>query len=171
MQLLSLSSNAKARLVLIVLFSGLCAAIIGAPLLAASSYSGSASLFYLAFAAVCHQDAERSFQLLGTPWAVCQRCSGIYFGLFLALLLSAKFYRRLHASLSVRRCWVLFASTPIVVDGTASLLRIWDGLPATRFATGLLFGAMLATLLVPGITELIENQPRRQEAATEGGTP
>ena len=35
------------------------------------------------------------------------------------------------------------------------LLGIWEGTPICRFSTGILFGAMLATLLVPGISQFI----------------
>jgi uncharacterized membrane protein len=164
-----LTASGKARIVLILLWCSVGTAIIAAPLLAAASHHKSASLCYLAFSSICHQDAERSFAILGFPWAVCQRCAGIYFGLFLSLFVSPQYYRKLNASPVVRKYWVLIAATPIVTDGTLSLLGIWRGLPVTRFATGFLFGVMLTTLLVPGIAEFIDTYPRRKEAAIAGG--
>ena len=165
-----LSASVKARVILFFLFGGLCAALVGAPLLAEASQAKSAAFLYLSFSTICHQDAERSFQLFGNPWAVCQRCSGIYFGLFLTLLLPPRCFRFVHESNFIRKWWVVVASIPLMIDGTLGLLNIWAGSAVIRLATGLLFGAMLMTLLVQGITELIGSHPRQQEAATEGGT-
>lgn len=165
-----LSASVKARVILFILFGGLCAAVVGAPFFAAASQAKSASFLYLSFSTICHQDSERSFHLFGNPLAVCHRCSGIYFGLFLTLLLPPRCYRVVHESNVVRKWWALVASIPLVIDGTIGFFEIWSGSTFVRFATGLLFGAMLMTLLVQGITEIVRNHPRQQEAATEGGT-
>jgi len=37
------------------------------------------------FASVCHQQPSRSFWMNGAPLAVCERCFGIYAGLFLGV--------------------------------------------------------------------------------------
>jgi uncharacterized membrane protein len=170
MEISSPACTLKVRLVLMGLFGGFIAAFIGAPLLASTSGDDNGSLLYLCFSTICHQDAERSFMIAGAPWAVCQRCSGIYLGIFVTLMLPARFYQRLSSAIAIRRWWVLTASAPLVIDGTMSLLGAWDASAAARLGTGLLFGAMLTTLLVPAFTELIDNCWRRREAATEGGT-
>jgi uncharacterized membrane protein len=57
------------------------AAIVAAPLLAASGTragSGCAALTYLAGSLVCHQIPGRSFHLAGAQLAVCGRCTGLY---------------------------------------------------------------------------------------------
>ena len=35
------------------------------------------------FSYICHQQADRSFHVLGEQFAVCSRCFGVYFGLLL----------------------------------------------------------------------------------------
>jgi uncharacterized membrane protein len=43
---------------------------------------------------ICHQNPQRSFSWYGTPFPLCARCTGIYLGLFLALLFAYWRYRR-----------------------------------------------------------------------------
>jgi len=74
------------RLFLAALWGIICSAILAAPLLATFGHLLPAALLYSSFSPVCHQDPGRSFELLGHQLAVCHRCSGIYFGLFLASL-------------------------------------------------------------------------------------
>jgi uncharacterized membrane protein len=132
----------------------LCLGMICAPLLAARSQRLSA-VIYLAFAPVCHQMPERSFTHHGYPWAVCHRCAGIYLGLFLAALLPIG-----GAWVSVagrrRRIRVALAVAPLLVDWALAFGGLWPGAAWSRFGTGALFGAMVATLLVPGLEELID---------------
>ncbi len=82
---------ACARLLLAVLWGTMCLLVFAAPLLAAHSHSLLASLIYLFFTPACHQLPARSFALLGHPWGVCQRCAGIYLGLFTGSLFFPQF--------------------------------------------------------------------------------
>ena len=132
-------------------FMGLCGAlcllILAPPFLAANSYSVPSALAYLLFSPLCHQMSERSFHLCGYPLAVCHRCTGIYFGLFLGMLLpvgkSLQFL-----SPARRKLFALFVCAPIFLDFCLSYLGIWAGTPLIRFATGLIFGSSGAYLLV-----------------------
>ena len=64
----------------VLIGSGLwCCLIVAAPLLRQP-------FLYAIFSRICHQQAARSWQLLGEPLAVCIRCMSIYCGFFLGCL-------------------------------------------------------------------------------------
>ncbi len=143
-----------ARSLNLLLWGSVSTAIVAAPLLAARSEPGFASVIYIVFSPVCHQRPGRCFTMGGYSWAVCQRCSGIYIGLFLASLLPI--LRRFFAQFPIgRRVWVLAATAPLALDALLPATGIWTNTAATRFGTGLLFGVMLSTLLVAGFDEII----------------
>ena len=129
--------------------------MIAAPLLASRSEPLAAGALYLAFAPVCHQEPGRSFSLLGRPWAACHRCSGIYTGLLAAtLLLSAGYLARPAAAASLR-LRVAFGLAPMLADWLLPLAGLWTNTPPSRFLTGFAFGAMISSLLVPGVAQLM----------------
>jgi len=139
----------------IVAASGLlCCAVLLAPLLSVRSDAMPAGLIYLFFSPVCHQLPDRSFLLHGQPWAVCQRCSGIYGGLLIGSLVPGR-RMRMPASPSRRRAWVLLFCGALATDAALSWLTGWPDSPLLRFVTGLLFGIMLAWLLVWGLAEWV----------------
>ena len=76
----------------------------------------------LLYAPICHQKAERSLSLLGETMAVCSRCSGLYFGAALAVLLAALMPRVLWWP---GRVWFFAALAPTAVDAVFP----WLGLP------------------------------------------
>jgi uncharacterized membrane protein len=134
----------------------LCALILAPPVLASSGCPAAAALFYFFFSPVCHQMPERSFALLGLPLAVCHRCCGIYLGLFLGSLLKNPW---MHRSPAARRGWVLAAMVPLVLDALLPYSGLWVNTSISRFATGLLFGILIASLLVRGIEEFLNEAP------------
>ena len=142
------------RILLTVLWAALCAAFLGAPLLEASGHFRAAAILYAFFSPICHQDPARSFTLSGCQWAVCHRCSGIYFGLLLASLLPFKLTALVDQPRR-RRLWVLCATIPLLLDVFMPLAGFWTNTPVSRFATGLIFGAMLSSLLVPAVGDFI----------------
>ena len=164
------SSIFKAR-VFLVLLSGLAflMALLG-PSLAAAGHVLLSALVYGVFSPICHQMPERSFELLGFPWAVCHRCSGIYLGVLFAAIFYTAIPRRLTSD-ETRRYWVVAATAPLVVDVGLTAAGVWDNVPLSRLCTGFLFGAMLSSLLVLALSELFEpwNLPRCNTAQTQGG--
>jgi uncharacterized membrane protein len=131
-----------------------------------------AGLVYLVFAAVCHQLPERSFTLWEYPWAVCQRCSGIYLGLLAGALFHGRALEKL-ARPSARRSVVVGMTLPLMLDVMLPFTGVWTNGPPSRFATGFLFGAMLSLLLVPGVSEFLREAPWKQTHVkaphTQGG--
>lgn len=139
--------------VLIIGFCGLlCLLILSPPFLVTHSYSASAALIYLLFSPICHQLPERSFHFCGYPLAVCHRCAGIYFGLFLGMLLPIRKSMQFRFPLS-RRLFVLCICMPMLLDVSLSSLGIWASTPLIRFATGLIFGSLGVFLLALAFSE------------------
>jgi uncharacterized membrane protein len=131
---------------MIALCGALCLLILAPPFLAVHSHPVSSALAYFLFSPLCHQIPERSFHLYGHPLAVCHRCTGIYFGLFLGMLLPVTKSWQFNSPLR-RRLFVLCMCTPILLDFFLSYFGIWAGAPLIRFATGIIFGSSGAFLL------------------------
>ncbi len=97
------------------------------------------------FQPVCHQLPERSFFLEGIPLAVCHRCTGIYLGAWVGILL----YPFLHARL--RRIhawkWLVIGSVPAVLDWGLTFLGLWENIPLSRLLTGSLAGLTIGLLV------------------------
>jgi uncharacterized membrane protein len=166
-------ASTVARALIVVLFGALSLLLVSAPYWAAHSHPRMAAFAYLIFSPVCHQSPERSFACDGYSWAACHRCSGIYFGIFLMSLLpmAISLLPRLPRA---RRIWVFTGSSPLLLDALLPAAGIWTNGPASRFASGFLFGVMISTLLLPGITEFLEETARQGTRAPDwildGGT-
>ena len=63
-----------------------CFSIILAPYLKANK-SGYNIFIYFFFSRICHQLPERSFYIFGEKFAVCERCTSIYFSFFVGTVL------------------------------------------------------------------------------------
>ncbi len=160
----------KAR-VFIILLSGLgFLMVLGAPSLAAGGHFFLSALVYTVFSPICHQMPERSFELLGFPWAVCHRCCGIYLGVLLAAVFYTAIPRRL-TSHEMRRYWVAAATAPLLMDVGLTAAGVWNNAPLSRLCTGFLFGSMLSSLLVPAFSEFLQpwNLSRCRTTEIQGG--
>lgn len=102
-------------------------------------------------ARICHQRIERSFSIAGVQMPVCARCTGLYVGGAIGLLLGWSVRRQ--RSTTTTRAQLLAGLTPIAVTvalewtgviETSNLVRLATGLPAGWVAgvvvTGLLRG-------------------------------
>jgi uncharacterized membrane protein len=143
----------RTRILLAVAWGTLCAAIVGAPLLASHSYHNVASILYYGFSLVCHQIPERSFIFCGYPLPVCHRCSGIYAGLFLGCLVAI---RSLHRHIQARRFLVLSVVMALGIDALAPWTGLWNSSTLSRFSTGLAFGMVTSLLVVRGLAEFVQ---------------
>ena len=136
---------------LVVLF--LFALILVAPLAAGSGHSNVAGVIYGAFATLCHQLPERSYFIDGHKLGVCSRCTGIYGGFALTLLLYP-LLRSLRSAGFPALKWLLLAAIPLAVDFSLTFLGIWENTHTSRFLTGLLLGSVAVFYVMPGIIEL-----------------
>ncbi|MDX2042148.1 MAG: DUF2085 domain-containing protein [Acidobacteriota bacterium] len=135
-----------AGLVLIAL--GWLALIFGTPLLA-DSHGVLALIFYRSFSAICHQMPERSFHLHGFPLAVCSRCTGIYAGFIVGLLIYP-LVRNLRESEMPHRLWLILAALPVLADFGLDFVGLFDNTFVSRTATGALLGIVAAFFILPG---------------------
>ncbi|MEO8166843.1 MAG: DUF2085 domain-containing protein, partial [bacterium] len=131
-----------------------CGAIILAPFLAASS-SPLSVVVYQFFHPICHQLPERSFSLFGEKFAVCSRCSSVYFSfLFVAALYP--FVRSLTTPAIPHRNWLLLSLLPMLIDVGLEVLNLHDSTFATRTLTGSAFGAVVALYILPAAIEAMQ---------------
>jgi uncharacterized membrane protein len=140
-----------ARFVVLAIFGCAAFAIVAAPLARRRGNTTAAAVVYALFSTICHQRPERSFSWHAEPFPVCQRCTGIYFGLFVAALVARGVLER--SGVAARRAWIAAATLPLLVDVGLGVASVWSGNAVTRAATGFLFGSMLATILMPAVTE------------------
>lgn len=108
---------------------------------------------YSIFSPVCHQIASRSFYFLGQPLAVCARCLGIYSGVIIGVVLYPFLRGFRRVALPQTKIFIL-VSLPIVMDTLGNFARLWETLNEVRFATGLLWGAILPFYFITGLADL-----------------
>jgi len=160
----------RAGLAAWALAAGVAAAGVGlvllAPLLRAEGWPLLSAVVYKGFAAVCHQMPERSFQLWGSPAAVCARCLGLYAGV-LAGVLAHPLARGLTRTEVPGRAWLLAAAVPTSIDFLLGVTGLWENTHWSRFLTALVLGAAAAFYVVPGAVELATRRVRR--GAQTGG--
>jgi uncharacterized membrane protein len=127
--------------------------IVGAPLAAARGYSGVAVALYQAFAVLCHQLPERSYFIAEHKLAVCARCTGLYAGFALTLLLYP-LIRPLRTVEWPPREWLILAALPMTIDVGLTFLGVWENTHTSRLLTGLLLGGASVFYVMPGLMEL-----------------
>ncbi|MCL2024780.1 MAG: DUF2085 domain-containing protein [Coriobacteriia bacterium] len=115
---------------------------------------------------LCHQLPERSFAFGGVQFPVCARCTGMYTGLILALIILFVLYR------GAQRCgwpslpyltFAVIAVIAIVLDWTTTFLGLRSGSNELRLLTGTMLGVALSypiyTMLVDS---LVKNSVRER---------
>ena len=127
--------------------------IVVAPLAAAGGHSDVAQGIYRAFGALCHQRPERSYFIDGHKLAVCSRCTGIYAGFALTLLVYP-LIRSLRNTAMPPRSWLLLATLPLAIDFTLNLFGFWENTHTSRLLTGALVGSVAVFYVMPGIVDL-----------------
>ena len=127
--------------------------VVIAPIARARGYDFSSLLIYEAFGRVCHQNLARSFFVEGHPFAVCARCTGIYFG-FAGGVLLYPLVRSLNRVDSPARQWLIAALALTALDFALDFFGLWENTHLTRLVTGALLGAVGAFYVVPGLVDL-----------------
>jgi uncharacterized membrane protein len=127
--------------------------IVAAPIAAAAHHDSLAGTLYHSFGLLCHQLPERSFFILGQKFAVCSRCTGLYFGFVLTLALYPLLKSLRRTDLPSRK-WLIAAAIPLLIDFSLTLFGLWENTHVTRFLTGMLLGSVMVFYVMPGIVEL-----------------
>ena len=129
------------------------ALIVGAPLAQAKGIGVISVPLYQAFSHVCHQAPERSFFLAGNQFAVCSRCTGLYFG-FAALVILYPLFTSLRRTQTPERKWLFIAAVPLAIDFGLGLFGVWDNTHWSRFITGALLGGTAVLYVMPALVQL-----------------
>lgn len=107
------------------------------------------NLIYSSFHHICHQYESRSIFINNEKLAVCARCSGIYMGFFVGLLLLKYFKVTIEKFL----LFFLIASLPLMIDVSFNFLSIYTSNITTRTISGLIFGILSSIVLYKTISE------------------
>jgi uncharacterized membrane protein len=142
--------------------------IIAAPVAVASGYSAIAFNIYLPFSYLCHQIPARSFYFAQHPLAVCSRCTGIYAGFLLGVIIYP-LVRSLRSTVTPERKWLFIAAIPLAVDFSVEFLGIWHNTHSSRFFTGALLGSVVVFYVLPGLIELSLREWARPTAKITAG--
>src|SRR3982751_3741579 len=95
--------------------SFLVALIFAAPVAAAKGHNEWAEVIYRAFGIFCHQRPDRSYFIEGHKLAVFSRCTGLYAGFAITLLLYPVI-RSLRTAANPPRIFLILAAIPLGVD-------------------------------------------------------
>src|SRR5262245_20781692 len=137
------------------------ALILAAPWLMAERHFHASAAVYQWLSAVCHQSPERSFYFHGYPMGVCSRCVSIYAGSVIGLLLYP-FLRDIREDAFLPRCILIGAAIPTVIDFTGGVLGLFANTFLSRTLTGILFGAVAAFYITPGLVSALNELMARR---------
>ena len=130
--------------------------ILAAPWLMAERHFLASAFIYKGFSAVCHQAPERSFYFHGRPMGVCSRCASIYAGFIIGLLLYP-FLRDPRDDRFPPRWILIGAAVPTVIDFAGGVLGLFANTFLSRTLTGVLFGAVAAFYVTPGLVSALND--------------
>lgn len=86
---------------------------------------------------LCHQRADRSFFINENQMPFCSRCTAIFFGISIGLLIISL----LNVPLDERFIFIIILSmVPIGIDGLGQLFGFWESTNLIRVITGLIIG-------------------------------
>jgi uncharacterized membrane protein len=143
--------------------SFLVALIFVAPVAAAGGHNEWAEVIYQAFGIVCHQRPDRSYFIEGHKLAVCARCTGLYAGFAVTLLLYP-LIRSLKIATNPPRIFLILAAVPLGIDFSLTFFGIWENTHTSRLLTGALLGSVAVFYVMPGIIDLSLRSWRASDA-------
>jgi len=96
----------------------------------------------------CHRLPSRTLRFKGRYFPVCSRCTGIYLGAMIVLLLHYFTIFTLDKDFKYLFFLPLILMIPTIVDGTTQLLRWRESNNFIRVATGLFCGIGYGIILI-----------------------
>jgi len=147
----------------VVLFASLTwsLAIIAPPIAFHFGATGLADFIYGFFSRVCHQLESHSLHLFGAKLAVCARCTAIYLGFFVSVVLYPLLMRRILTTVVARTISgssrTLFLSVlPILLALGLSEIGVHESTLVTRVVTGAILGITLPFILMSPADEAMK---------------
>ena len=101
---------------------------------------------YQFYSLICHQYDSRSLHVGGYKLAVCARCTAIYVGFFIGVMIFP-FYSSRKISKTV--FWLAVAVFPMVIDVLLDVVGVHSSNIFTRLSSGTFFGIIAALLVTP----------------------
>lgn len=89
----------------------------------------------------CHQMYERSFTYKGYQFPICARCTGIFIGEIIGIIL-------MFFGLKVNVFYSIILLVPMIIDGSVQLFNIKESNNIRRVITGFIAGIAYINLLV-----------------------
>jgi uncharacterized membrane protein len=105
-----------------------------------------AAFIYAAGSIVCHQLPERSFHIAGVQLPVCARCTGLYVGGVVGIIVWLARTRRPLSHAFARRA-LLVAVAPTLVTVLTAAAGWWDPGNALRAALAMPLGVMVGAVV------------------------
>lgn len=140
-----------------------------APLATPFVPSGTAAIIHMVYGSACHQLPDRTFAVGGVAFAVCQRCLGIYVGVFVGTLLSLVFPERERA----HRRWgapaIVVAVLLLGLEWTAGFVGIGLSDGISRLVTGALFGIVAGIFLGDAIADVTGKKQDAKKVELKSG--
>lgn len=119
---------------------------------------------------VCHRMPSRSFWLLGVPLGLCARCTGIYLGLMIGLVISF----RMQGRMIIPFCAVVALIILALLDGGVQHFQLYDSGNIARAMTGFAYGTGIALLfhfLLQRERQLFDSPYTKTHPLLLGGLP
>lgn len=116
------------------------------PLLAALEIQQASGIIYKFFSRICHQEESRSLSVFGYTLGICARCSMIYLGFFIGMIVAGFWSNRGKENFKIVFTVVLL---PMLLDVTLDAFGLHRSTMITRVITGLVFGLGCGVLLTP----------------------
>ncbi len=95
---------------------------------------------------VCHQIPERCFVIFGKRMPICSRCTGVYSGLGIGLLLPFILYGIYSINVSVLLFLLIIGLAPMALDGFTQFRGLRKSNNHLRFITGFVGGLFLGIM-------------------------
>jgi len=96
---------------------------------------------YLIGDIMCHQHADRSYFIGGNQMPFCARCTGIFLGLTIGMIIGTIFKVKIGVGLYI------LTLLPMALDGVIQLLTPYESTNLVRLLTGLLVGTFTSLVL------------------------
>ena len=115
---------------------------------------------------LCHQKAERSFFINGNQMPFCSRCTAIWIGLVIGLLVMI-FYK---IDFDEKILFLLLIGiAPLGIDGFGQLFGLWESLNLIRLLTGLFTGVVCGIafgVIIDEFKDMYINRARKSVSYT-----
>jgi uncharacterized membrane protein len=132
-----------------------CALLILAPVLRHLHHQEYSFFIYAFFSKICHQLPERSFYILGEKFAVCERCTAIYFGFLSGVLVYPRFMKKFANSIP-SKMYVLIPFLFLIADYIFGYFGFLQNTYTIIF-TGSVFGIFISYFIVHSLIESLSS--------------